>query len=190
MHLPLDLRLGDGGDESHLSLVKARKVINCTRDLNPFAYVLHLDGKEIKDSTNALQVQQWRDDSTRALEIIGEYAGGAEKLAVENLERYPLSFILPVINRVAVSRCVDVGHLWLDGHDPLSYLQEALPRTKVIHIHGIAERDHESLAHTPPEKLKAVIGLLKHENFSGVMTLEVFGEEDFLSSMETLKGLS
>ena len=105
------------------------------------------------------------------------------------MEHYPLDFILPVINRVPVSRCVDVGHLWLDGHDPLPYLHEALARTKVIHIHGIAERDHKSLAHTPPEKLKAVIGLLKRVNFSGVMTLEVFGEEDFLSSMETLKGL-
>ncbi len=190
VHLPLDLRLGDGGDESHLSLVKAYKVIHCTRDLNPFAYVLHLNGKEIKNGATPTQVQQWRDHSTRALEIVGKYAGGAEKLAVENLERYPLDFIMPVINRVPVSRCVDIGHLWLDGHDPLPCLHEALPRTKVIHIHGIAERDHKSLAHTPPEKLKAVIGLLERENFSGVMTLEVFGEEDFLSSMETLKGLS
>ncbi len=187
VHLPLDLRLGDGGDENHLSLIKARKVIDCTRDLNPFAYVLHLDGKEIKNGGTPMQIQQWRDSSIRALEIVGEYAGGAEKLAVENLERYPLDFILPVIHRVPVSRCVDVGHLWLDGHDPLPYLQQALPRTKVIHIHGIAERDHKSLACVPPEKLNPVIDLLHQENFSGVMTIEVFGEEDFLSSMETLK---
>ncbi len=190
VHLPLDLRLGDGGDESHLSLIKAHKVINCTRDLNPFAYVLHLDGKEIKNGATPTQVQQWCDHSTRALEIVGEYAGGAEKLAVENLERYPLDFIMPVINRVPVSRCVDVGHLWLEGHDPLPSLRQALPRTKVIHIHGIAERDHKSLANVPPEKLNPVIDLLHQENFSGVMTIEVFGEEDFLSSMETLKGLS
>lgn len=187
VHLPLDLRLGDGGDESHASLIKACKVIDCTRDLNPFAYVLHLDGKEIKNGGTPTQIQQWRDGSTRALEIVGEYAGGAEKLAVENLERYPLDFISPVINRVAVSRCLDVGHLWLDGHDPLPYLQEALPRAKVIHLHGIAERDHKSLANVPPEKLKPVFDLLHQENFSGVVTIEVFGEEDFLSSVETLK---
>lgn len=48
VHLPLDLRLGDGGDENHASLIKARKVIDCTHDLNPLAYVLHLDGKEIR----------------------------------------------------------------------------------------------------------------------------------------------
>ena len=190
VHLPLDLRLGDGGDESHLSLIKARKVIDCTRDLNPFAYVLHLDGKEIKNGGTPTQVEQWRDSSVRALEIIGEYVGGAEKLAVENLERYPFDLSSPVFNRVAVSRCVDVGHLWLDGHDPLPYLRQALPRTKVIHIHGIAERDHKSLAHVPPEKLNPVIDLLHQENFSGVMTIEVFGEEDFESSMQTLQTYS
>ncbi|MBI5080132.1 MAG: sugar phosphate isomerase/epimerase [Chloroflexi bacterium] len=187
VHLPLDLRLGDGGDENHASLIKARKVIDCTRDLNPFAYVMHLDGKEIKSGGTSRQMQQWRDSSIRALEIVGEYAGGAEKLAVENLERYPLDFIVPVINRVAVSRCVDVGHLWLDGHDPLPYLQQALPRTKVIHIHGIAERDHKSLAHVSSEKLYPVLDLLRRENFSGVMTIEVFGEEDFETSMQTLQ---
>ena len=187
MHLPLDLRLGDGDDESHVSIIKAHKVIDCTRDLNPFAYVLHLDGKEIKNGGTPTQIQQWRDSSIRALEIVGEYAGGAEKLAVENLERYPLDFISPVINRVAVSRCVDVGHLWLDGHDPLPYLQEAMPRTKVIHLHGIAGRDHKSLANVPPEKLNAVIDLLYRENFSGVVTIEVFGEEDFESSMRAIQ---
>ncbi|RPJ39274.1 MAG: sugar phosphate isomerase/epimerase, partial [Chloroflexi bacterium] len=45
VHLPLDLRLGAGGEEQHVSLVKARRVIEATRALDPWAYVLHLDGK-------------------------------------------------------------------------------------------------------------------------------------------------
>ena len=44
VHLPLDLRLGDGGAATDLSLVKARRVIEATRDLHPHAYTLHLDG--------------------------------------------------------------------------------------------------------------------------------------------------
>ncbi len=47
VHLPLDLRLGDGGEETHVSLVKARRVIEATRDLNPYAYTLHLDGRAL-----------------------------------------------------------------------------------------------------------------------------------------------
>src|SRR3989304_3241629 len=35
VHLPLDLRLGADGDEGHVSLVKARKVIERTRPLQP-----------------------------------------------------------------------------------------------------------------------------------------------------------
>jgi sugar phosphate isomerase/epimerase len=204
VHLPLDLRLGAGGDEGHVSLVKAKRVIDCTRALNPWAYVLHLDGKELLSPLPAgdreaspeakrsgegpgVREKSWQAYSIRALELAATWASGPERLAVENLERYPLDFILPVIERVPVSRCVDIGHLWLDGHDPLPYLRAALPRTRVIHLHGIAERDHKSLAHMPPEKLNPVIGILLREGYAGVLTLEVFGEDDFYSSLEALK---
>src|SRR5574339_1043587 len=43
VHLPLDLKLGEDGSEQDQSLVKARRVIECTRTLDPWAYVLHLD---------------------------------------------------------------------------------------------------------------------------------------------------
>ncbi len=49
VHLPLDLRLGAGGEETHLSLVKARKVIELTRPLNPWAFVVHLDANDSGD---------------------------------------------------------------------------------------------------------------------------------------------
>ena len=168
-------------------------MIERTRALDPWAYVLHLDGKDLLASLPeregaGARAKSWQDHSARALELAAEWAGGPERLAVENLERYPLDFILPVIDRVPVSRCVDVGHLWLDGHDPLPYLQAALPRTKVVHIHGIAGRDHQSLAHMPPHKLNPVIELLLREKYSGVLTLEVFGEEDFCSSLKALEG--
>ena len=191
VHLPLDLRLGASGDESHVSLIKARKVIERTRALNPWAYVLHLDGKDLlaslPESEGAwARAKVWQDHSVRALELAAGWAGGAERLAVENLERYPLDFIVPVIDRLPVSRCVDVGHLWLDDHNTLPYLQAALPRTKVVHIHGIAGRDHKSLAHVPPAKLDLVVELLLREKYSGVLTLEVFGEDDFSTSLEAL----
>ncbi len=192
VHLPLDLKLGAEGEASDISLVKARRVIDCTRPLNPWAYVLHLDGRELRDSgafppEETPAVKAWQTRSVRALEVVGGWAGGLERLAVENLERYPLGFILPVLDRVPVSRCVDVGHLWLDGHDPVPYLQQALPRTRVIHIHGVSGRDHQSLAHAPEERLQAVIRTLFQENYSGVLTLEIFNEDDFRSSRAALE---
>jgi sugar phosphate isomerase/epimerase len=190
VHLPLDLKLGEDGSERDQSLVKARRVIDRTCGLNPWAYVLHLDGKAVRTSTDAKLIRRWQDQSVRALEIVSEWAGRAEKLAVENLETYPLDFIQPVLDRIPVSRCVDVGHLWLDGHDPLPYLRAALPRTRVIHIHGIAERDHRSLAFMPQEKVNAVFDELLRANYEGVLTLEIFSEEDFLSSMEVIRRLN
>jgi sugar phosphate isomerase/epimerase len=192
VHLPLDLRLGSYGEEKHISLVKAQKVIERTRSLDPWAYVLHLDGSEVRQGASAEALRRWQVESVRALEIVASWAGGPERLAVENLESYPLDFLYPVIARIPVSRCVDVGHLWLDGHDPLPYLREALPRTKVIHLHGAepGQRAHHSLAVTPREAVARVLGLLDAEAYAGVLTLEVFGEADFESSLAVVKALS
>jgi sugar phosphate isomerase/epimerase len=182
VHLPLDIN----GAPDHLSLVKARQVIAHTCDLDPWAYVLHLDGRDIRLGTSEAHRQQWLTQALRALVQLAVWAGGFEQLAVENLEGYALDFILPVIERLPVARCVDVGHLWLDGHDPLPYLQQALARTRVIHLHGLDRRDHRSLSHMPPEQIDPIIQLLLHENYCGVVTLEVFGEADFLSSQQAV----
>jgi sugar phosphate isomerase/epimerase len=187
VHLPLDLRLGAAGDEQHVSLIKARKVIERTRALQPWAYVMHLDGREVKDAPSAEALRRWQDQACRALELVADWAGGTDRLAVENLETYPLNFIAPVVDRIPVARCVDIGHLWLDGHDPVPYLRAALPRTRVIHLHGLAERDHKSLAHMPREKIDAVLEFLLREKYAGVLTLEIFGEDDFQSSLMVLE---
>jgi len=187
VHLPLDLRLGADGDEQHVSLIKARRVIDHTRALRPWAYVLHLDGREVRNGATPEALQRWQDQSRRALALVAEWAGGPDRLAVENLESYPPDFISPVIDGLAVGRCVDIGHLWLDGHDPVPYLRAALPRTRVIHLHGIAGRDHKSLAHMPREQIAAVVEFLLHEKYAGVLTLEIFGEDDFHSSLAALE---
>jgi sugar phosphate isomerase/epimerase len=80
-----------------------------------------------------------------------------------------------------------VGHLWLDGHDPIPYLRAAMPRTRVIHMHGIAERDHRSLAFMPQEKIRVVWEELIHMSYTGVLTLEIFSKEDFLSSLDVIE---
>jgi sugar phosphate isomerase/epimerase len=129
---------------------------------------------------------RWQDHAVRALEILAGWAGGAEKLAVENLEGYPPDLVTPAVAEAGASRCVDVGHLWVDGYDPLPYLEAALPRTRVVHLHGLAGRDHQSLAHLPPERLDPIIALLLSANYRGVLTLEVFGEDDFQSSVAAL----
>ena len=189
VHLPLELRLADHNSPRHVSLEKARRVIDCTRGLNPWAYVLHLDGKSVRNGATPKAMLRWQDQAVQSLEIVGIWAGGTEKLAIENMEGYPLDFYQSVLDKIAVNRTVDVGHLWLDNHDPVAYLQDALPRTRVIHVHGIDGCDHKSLAHVPQEKLRAVMDELVRADYSGVLTVEVFSEDDFLTSCAAIKSI-
>jgi sugar phosphate isomerase/epimerase len=187
VHLPLDLRLADDGSPRHVSLTKARRAIDCTRELSPWAYVLHLDGKSVRNGATPEAMRRWQERAVQSLEIAGGWAGGLDLLAVENMESYPLDFYEPVLDRIAVSRTVDIGHLWLDHYDPIADLRNPLPPTRVVHIHGIEGRDHKSLAHVPKELLRAVLDELVRADYRGVLTVEVFSEDDFLSSYAAIK---
>lgn len=189
VHLPLDLCLADDGSPRHASIEKARRVMDCTCELDPWAYVLHLDGQSVRNGATPEARQHWQDQAVQSLEIVGEWAGGLEKLAIENLEGYPLDFYQSVLEQIAVSRTVDIGHLWLDGHDPVAYLRGALTRTRVMHIHGIDGRDHQSLAQVPAESLRAVMDELARSGYRGVLTIEVFSEDDFITSCAAIKAI-
>lgn len=181
VHLPLDLALGAGAGtlESHRSLVKAERVIRTTAPLNPFAYVFHLDGVGVGEAG-------WADRAVRALELIIPLAGAPERMAVENLESWDPAYLTPVLDALPISRTTDIGHFWKMGRDPLAVLESWLPRTRVIHLHGLAERDHKSLAHVPPAQLDPVVRQLMAAAFAGVVTLEVFDTDDFFSSRAAL----
>lgn len=66
-----------------------------------------------------------------------------EQLALENLEAFPPSLWDRWLVDTAYSRCADIGHLWKDGWDPLQFLDDWLPRTRLIHLHGLKPRPNE-----------------------------------------------
>jgi len=181
VHLPLDLRMGAVGEPLHRSLELAHAVIERTQSLQPWAYLLHLDGAEADD------YEAWIDQAVQSLEQMVEWVGDPGLLAIENLEGYALDFIDPVLDRISVGRCVDVGHLWLDGHDPVDFLLDHLDRTRVVHIHGIGTRDHLSLALMEQRQLRAVLKVLEERGYEGVFTIEVFNLKDFESSVKALR---
>ena len=183
VHLPLDLRLASAQNSQHISLVKARRVIDCTHGLNPWAYILHLDGREELEKPGSVSKEKWIEQAVCSLEILTEWVGDASLLAVENLDDYPLDFCDEVFNYTRVSRCIDIGHLWKDGHDPVAYLEKNIHRARVLHIHGISERDHKSLSHVHMNELMRVIDCINASGFNGILTIEIFNEEDFHSSV-------
>jgi len=186
VHLPLDLRLASNEGSAHISLQKAQRVIDATRDLSPSAFITHLDGREEKDASNPAVIRLWQEQAVRSIEIVAGMTGDVRQLAVENLEGYPVNFNDEIITRSGCSRCIDIGHLWLDGHDPMTFFPGRLEQTSVIHIHGINERDHKSLCHILPEQLDAVVGQLLSYPFAGILIIEVFSEDDLITSMEAI----
>jgi sugar phosphate isomerase/epimerase len=187
VHLPLDLSLAANGDETHISLLKARRVIESTRDLNPRAYVVHLEGKEERNATDPAVLYRWKEQAVRSLNIVSGYCGDIQRLAVENLENYPVDFNDTVIRQSGCSRCIDIGHLWLDGHDPVPYLKDRLNQTIIMHLHGIGKRDHQSLHLMPEEKIDNLFRHLLEHSYTGVLTLEIFSESDLDGSLRAVE---
>lgn len=177
VHLPLDLQLGAEGQSQHQSLIKAERVIKTTLPLDPYAFVFHLDGTNVEGT-------QWLRRALRALDTVIGWVGQPDRLAVENLERWNPAYLEPVLDALPISRTTDIGHLWKTHRDPLSVLDNWLPRTRVCHIHGLGKRDHKSLALMAPEQLDPVVEKLM--NYQGVLTLEVFQTDDFFSSRGAL----
>lgn len=176
------------------ALCSAQDVIARTQALTPWAWIGHLDGRNVRaQDYPAAVLETWRMQMAATVTRVGRAAGEEARLAVENLEGYPPAFVMPVVVATAASRCVDVGHLWLDGHDPVEHLLAAWSRLRVVHLHGVtddvaeAHRDHRTLALTPPAQLDRVVHLLLARRYAGVLTLEIFGEADFWSSLAALE---
>jgi sugar phosphate isomerase/epimerase len=187
VHLPLDLRLGEPGPDLDVSLRKARRVIETTQALAPYAYVLHLDGRPLQQpGLTPSELAGWQAASRAALETVAGWLEEPRLLSVENLEAWDPDAFAPLVEALPVSRTIDTGHFWLMHDDPLPHLAQWIDRTRVIHLHGIAQRDHASLATIEPARLDPVVAFLV-DHFEGVVTLEVFNEADFEASLAALR---
>ena len=183
VHLPLDLNFSE--TETSLSIEKALKVIRAMEPLDPFAYVCHLDSRNL--SAGEMDKENWLFAREAAVQQILSRADVGKKLCIENLENYPAEWNLPIIRRMGVSACSDVGHLWLEKREIDELSPEWAELTRVIHLHGIGSRDHQSLIHTKPQTLRGLLSRLCEWDYRGVVTLEVFNEADFNSSIELIR---
>jgi sugar phosphate isomerase/epimerase len=180
VHLPMDV----GHDP--LSQLLAKQVIEATKPLNPAAFIMHFDGEMLTNNPDAGTIIRWQNDARQWLKEIIDIVGDPKLICIENLEGWRPEIFDEIVTETGVSRCVDIGHLWLENRDPLPYLQKHLSNTRVIHLHGIGDRDHQSLINTDNSQLSAVMNYLTQEKYAGIITLEIFGEEDFISSMQKL----
>jgi len=67
IHLPLDLDCSPAGEGGNDSLEKAGRVIERTLPLEPYAFIAHLDGRDIRGRAGREDLERWTSDACRAL---------------------------------------------------------------------------------------------------------------------------
>ena len=191
VHLPLDLRLAaENASQRHPSIDKAQRVIDAMRPLEPWAYVVHLDGSELVAGEDPGGLIAWREQAAGSLELIAHEAGEPGLLAIENLEEYEAEAFLPLVDELGVRLCVDVGHFVKVGRDVMAYLRANVARTRVVHLHGCEDgRDHRGIDALPTGLIAEVLDTLLLGGFAGVATLEVFTERDFYGGRDIILSL-
>lgn len=171
VHFPIDRHLGSPDAEERRALQKQMlAIMESTRALAPFAYVLHLEG--VNRESDRARVRTWQHDIAELLPALIKCAGDPALLCVENLN-YPFDWCETLLDTFGLGVCIDFGHLWIGGYDVETHLKRHLRSTRVIHLHADRDgRDHLALTALPPARLRHTLDSI--DKFMGVLTLEIF----------------
>lgn len=187
IHLPTD---GDfANKQAALDYAdNIKRAIDLTRELTPHSYVMHVVTDKTPETIMRPNLNEKETELIlQTLANISKELPTAQHLALENLERHPLDYLDQIINQTDYSRCFDIGHVWKEKERPESLLDSWIERTRMMHLHGIGTRDHQSLHHMPDNDIDAVLHRLWKENYQGAITLEVFKLDDFIQSYHAMK---
>ncbi len=190
IHLPMDIDLGHATTARRQEAIDViRRLVDLTRPLPVSVHVLHVLWTDASPGTALFQdrnIAPWRDRVRDSFEKL--ITGGIDSrlLALETLENYPLSWLDPVIFDLDLSVCLDFGHLWLSGINPMDYYRTYRNQTRILHLHGVEkQKDHQSLLCLDPVQRKTVSRILG--DFSGVVSLELFSLTSLIPSLTALE---
>ncbi len=184
IHFPIDKALGsaDPAEREHY-LTTALRIIELCRPLNPYGWILHLEGIDATAST--ARIETWRHDLLPLLRILQGLVPDPTHICVENLG-YPFSWCEPLLHELPFSVCLDLGHLLQMGYDWRSHVTQWLPRTRIIHLYGSNNTSrHYSLEMTPRPLVQEFLTAIKP--YRHVLTLETFGFDDTSTSLTRLQ---
>ncbi|AEV28959.1 sugar phosphate isomerase/epimerase [Sphaerochaeta pleomorpha str. Grapes] len=190
VHFPLDVFPGSRDrQERQKSLETYLKVIELTAVLQPFAYVLHLT-PDTWSAVPSQDVEGWQNALDESLADLLRCSSLDPSLVCVETLSYPFSYVLPLVEKHKLSVTLDIGHIWLMGYDEKQTCSTLLPKTRVCHLHGVCDgKDHQSLAVGKTEKISYFLDALDCQGSDGkerVLTLEVFNEYDFSTSLTAL----
>jgi len=196
IHLPLDISLGDECDDVRTHGISITKtVIERTLPLNPSLYTLHLDFtnpptpplRRTEDGgfVQEKDVEAWRRRVSRSLKEILNNGIEAKRISIETLA-YPFEWIEDMVDQFGFSICLDIGHILTHGYGLGHYLKSYLPRTSVVHLHGVRKgSDHLGIEKLPEPDLNLILSALRH--YHGIVSIEVFSMNALESSLSILE---
>ncbi len=175
VHLPIDLDICSSDNEFRkFSVTRITDIIRLTLPLNPSAYILHLPRNHIQCE------EKWFHNTKESLSyLFAEF--GSDNIAIENLS-YPVKYILPIIREFDFRLCLDISHALSCKDRWEDIINENFDRIDVIHLYAHRGKEHVGLHRTKRGFVESVISKILSLGFCGILTLEVFSEEDFFES--------
>jgi sugar phosphate isomerase/epimerase len=185
IHLPIDIFLGDKSEEVRAKGISiVRRVTERTFCLNPSVYILHFDLRN-NNGQEETDIQSWRKRILRSAEEMMEWGIELKRISIETLS-YPFEWIEDMITEFGFSICLDIGHMLIYGQDLRGYLKKYLPQTSIIHLHGIENGvDHLGIDRLNGKIVDLILSEL--QNFTGILSVEVFSFDDLKNSLEVLE---
>lgn len=190
VHFPLDVFPGSRDAQVRdQSLATCLKIIDLTKELSPFAYILHLTPDTYGEQPSS-DLEAWLEALDESLDHLVAYSGIDSRMFCAETLSYPFSLVLPLVEKHNLSVTLDIGHVWMMGYDAQEACSSLLPRTKVCHLHGVeGTKDHQSLEKGNLDDIERFVSSLVQQGKDGetrVLTLEVFNQYDFLTSLSLL----
>lgn len=199
IHMPLDARLGSPDRATReKSVEKCAMIVELTRSLNPFAYIVHLDMEQGERNTKVGDrplagpaLDDWLTAVDESISQLLRCGVRPEMICVETLF-YPIRLVEKVVFEHGLSVCLDIGHIILSGESLEAHLDRYFDRTRVIHLHGIINgKDHCDLTGLAKPVLSGLVSRLEAGAARPrVLTMEVFEEGDFMRSMRIMEAFS
>ncbi len=183
IHLPIDRQLGSPDRAERIAhQQQILKILALTAPLKPLACILHLEG--ISPTADAAAVKAWQTAVAGLLPPIVEQADIPSRICLENLA-YPFEWCAGFLERFGLGVCLDAGHLELAGGNLPRHFRRYRDRIRVLHLHGARDgKDHLPLTVLPDAWLERFLETI--DNFTGVLTLELFAFEALRLSLEKL----
>jgi sugar phosphate isomerase/epimerase len=181
VHLPIDLDICSiDGDFRKFSLGRMLEIMKLTSPLDATGYIVHLPRREVESE------EMWVLRTVRSLsELFIQF--GNRDICIENLS-YPVKHILPIVEEFDFNLCLDISHALKCSDDWKEIFDNSFNTIKIIHFYGpeIDGEGHTGLQKADRGFVKSVVNKILSSNFTGLLTLEVFGAEDFFESKKIL----